>query len=416
MYRSYPAAADQTGSRSGGRHWHTGPAMRPAATYRVQLHPGFGFDDAAAWCRTWPSSGYHTSTARRTCRPPRAAPTATTSSTLTDSTTSSAAARARAAGRAAGRAGLGQVLDIVPNHMALAGRANRWWWDVLENGPASRYATYFDIDWDRRRRERCATVLVPVLGDHYGRVLEAGELQVDTSSAVVCRPLPRPRGSRCRRARLDDLLARAAARGRVGGAGAAGRRPRSPARGTCRRTRRRSHERQRRQGGACSASWPSCAGGDPRWPAPSTPRSRRSTPIPTGSTRCCDRQNYRLAYWRTAARSSTTAASSTSSPWPACGSRTPRCSPTPTGSILDWSPRAPSTGCGSTTSTVCATPRATSTRLREATGRRVHGGREDPRAPGEDLPDDWPVAGTSGYDFLIRVNNLFVDRANETGR
>ena len=37
--------------------------------------------------------------------------------------------------------GIGQIADIVPNHMALAGRANAWWWDVLENGPASRYAT-----------------------------------------------------------------------------------------------------------------------------------------------------------------------------------------------------------------------------------------------------------------------------------
>src|SRR6202035_4024398 len=75
--------------------------------------------------------------------------------------------------------GLGQILDIVPNHMALAGRANAWWWDVLENGPSSRYAAYFDIDWDPPQRELIATVLMPVLGDHYGRVLEAGELQVE---------------------------------------------------------------------------------------------------------------------------------------------------------------------------------------------------------------------------------------------
>ena len=53
-------------------------------------------------------------------------------------------------------AGLGQLLDIVPNHMALAGRANAWWWDVLENGPASRYADYFDIDWDPPERKLTA--------------------------------------------------------------------------------------------------------------------------------------------------------------------------------------------------------------------------------------------------------------------
>ena len=49
--------------------------------------------------------------------------------------------------------GLRQVLDIVPNHMALDGRANAWWWDVLENGPSSPYARYFDIDWDPPERK-----------------------------------------------------------------------------------------------------------------------------------------------------------------------------------------------------------------------------------------------------------------------
>ena len=132
------------------------PSPRPrAATYRVQLHAGFTFDDAAAHrAATWPTSASATCTARRTCRRRRAAPTATTWSTTARSTTSSAAPTGYAsAGRRLGRAGLGQVLDIVPNHMAIAGRANAWWWDVLENGPASRYASYFDIDWDPPRAQ-----------------------------------------------------------------------------------------------------------------------------------------------------------------------------------------------------------------------------------------------------------------------
>ena len=49
---------------------------------------------------------------------------------------------------ALGEAGLGQVLDIVPNHMSIAGPENSWWWDLLENGRASRYALYFDVSWD----------------------------------------------------------------------------------------------------------------------------------------------------------------------------------------------------------------------------------------------------------------------------
>ncbi|WP_420128303.1 malto-oligosyltrehalose synthase [Longimicrobium sp.] len=78
--------------------------------------------------------------------------------------------------------GLGQMLDIVPNHMGIAmgarGRRNRWWMSVLENGPSSPYAGYFDIDWNPRNPELCGKVLLPVLGDQYGRVLEGGELNL----------------------------------------------------------------------------------------------------------------------------------------------------------------------------------------------------------------------------------------------
>ncbi|HEU4885792.1 MAG TPA: malto-oligosyltrehalose synthase [Longimicrobium sp.] len=78
--------------------------------------------------------------------------------------------------------GLGHVLDIVPNHMGIAmgarGKRNRWWMSVLENGPSSPYARYFDIDWNPRNPELCGKVLLPVLGDQYGRVLEDGELNL----------------------------------------------------------------------------------------------------------------------------------------------------------------------------------------------------------------------------------------------
>ena len=74
--------------------------------------------------------------------------------------------------------GLGQMLDIVPNHMAADARANHWWRDVLENGPSSAYAGFFDIDWEGGDTRHAFTVLVPILGDHYGRVLERGELKV----------------------------------------------------------------------------------------------------------------------------------------------------------------------------------------------------------------------------------------------
>src|SRR5216684_6005204 len=74
--------------------------------------------------------------------------------------------------------GMGLILDIVPNHMAVMGADNAWWMDVLENGQASVYADYFDIDWHPSDPDLAGKVLVPVLGDHYGRVLEKGELQL----------------------------------------------------------------------------------------------------------------------------------------------------------------------------------------------------------------------------------------------
>ncbi|MGA8270192.1 MAG: malto-oligosyltrehalose synthase [Candidatus Sulfotelmatobacter sp.] len=73
---------------------------------------------------------------------------------------------------------MGLILDIVPNHMAVMGSDNEWWLDVLENGQASSYACFFDIDWRPLKDELHGKVLVPVLHDHYGAVLENGELKL----------------------------------------------------------------------------------------------------------------------------------------------------------------------------------------------------------------------------------------------
>ncbi|PJF21891.1 MAG: malto-oligosyltrehalose synthase [Phototrophicales bacterium] len=72
---------------------------------------------------------------------------------------------------------MGLLLDIVPNHMGV-NTENIWWMDVLKHGPASVYAGYFDIDWQPKNRAMDNKVLLPVLGDHYGRVLEAGEFKL----------------------------------------------------------------------------------------------------------------------------------------------------------------------------------------------------------------------------------------------
>src|SRR5881392_4043468 len=73
---------------------------------------------------------------------------------------------------------MGQILDFVPNHVGISDERNAWWMDVLENGPSSRYAAYFDIDWEPRKSDLRNKVLLPILSDQYGRVLERGELHV----------------------------------------------------------------------------------------------------------------------------------------------------------------------------------------------------------------------------------------------
>ena len=74
--------------------------------------------------------------------------------------------------------GMGQILDIVPNHMGVMGSDNAWWLDVLENGEASAYADFFDIDWEPLKDELQGKILVPVLADQYGVILDRGELKL----------------------------------------------------------------------------------------------------------------------------------------------------------------------------------------------------------------------------------------------
>jgi (1->4)-alpha-D-glucan 1-alpha-D-glucosylmutase len=74
--------------------------------------------------------------------------------------------------------GMRQILDIVPNHMGVMGSDNSWWLDVLENGEASDYAEFFDIDWYPIKDELQGKVLVPVLADQYGTALEKGDLKL----------------------------------------------------------------------------------------------------------------------------------------------------------------------------------------------------------------------------------------------
>jgi (1->4)-alpha-D-glucan 1-alpha-D-glucosylmutase len=74
--------------------------------------------------------------------------------------------------------GMGLLIDIVPNHMGIDDPHNSWWQDVLENGPGSTFAKYFDIDWNPPKAALQGKVLLPALGDQFGKILEDQELQL----------------------------------------------------------------------------------------------------------------------------------------------------------------------------------------------------------------------------------------------
>jgi (1->4)-alpha-D-glucan 1-alpha-D-glucosylmutase len=146
----------------------------PTATYRLQLQPDFPFAAAAAAVPYLASLGVshlHLSPVLE------AVPGSLHGYDVVDH----ARVRAelggeeglRALARTAREHGLGLVLDIVPNHMAMAPSHNRALWEVLRNGPASPYARWFDIDW----KAQDGQVLLPVLGGPLGD--EIGRLKVD---------------------------------------------------------------------------------------------------------------------------------------------------------------------------------------------------------------------------------------------
>ncbi|HET7503885.1 MAG TPA: malto-oligosyltrehalose synthase, partial [Kofleriaceae bacterium] len=159
--------------------------VAPRATYRLQLHPGFSFADAARAVPYLVELGISHLYLSPVLQ---AAPGSTHGYDVVDPDRVSEAlggeAGFAALTSAARAAGLGVLLDIVPNHMSIAGTANRWWVDVLENGRASYYAHYFDVDWGGSDER----VLLPVLGERYGRALVSGGLAIRRAGAAfeVC--------------------------------------------------------------------------------------------------------------------------------------------------------------------------------------------------------------------------------------
>jgi (1->4)-alpha-D-glucan 1-alpha-D-glucosylmutase len=150
----------------------------PNSTYRLQLHPGFTLDDAAGVADYLAELGISHMYVSPYLQ---AAHGSTHGYDVADPLAISEELGGEQAHQRfcqhLGECGLGQVLDIVPNHMSLA-QNNRYWWDVLENGAFSRYAVYFDIDWDPAEVRMSNKVLLPILDDQYGCVLANRGIQL----------------------------------------------------------------------------------------------------------------------------------------------------------------------------------------------------------------------------------------------
>lgn len=157
---------------------NTTVGVSPRATYRIQLHQGFDFYATArltGYLAELGISHLYSSPCLQ------AIPGSTHGYDVVDPTRVNAdlggAGGHERLGRTLQEYGLGWLLDIVPNHMAIS-QHNRWWWDLLENGIESQYADYFDVDRQELEGTTHGGILLPLLGDHYGRVLEAGDLRL----------------------------------------------------------------------------------------------------------------------------------------------------------------------------------------------------------------------------------------------
>ncbi|HXG11105.1 MAG TPA: malto-oligosyltrehalose synthase [Gemmataceae bacterium] len=158
----------------------------PEATYRLQLHAGFTFRDAAGLVPYLRELGISHCYASPYLK---ARPGSTHGYDIIDHRVLNPEIGSEEDYNAWIEAmhahGMGQILDMVPNHMGVVGNENAWWNDVLENGPSSPYAGYFDISWYASPRPQLhGRVLLPVLGDPYGKALESGQLRLEYAAGA----------------------------------------------------------------------------------------------------------------------------------------------------------------------------------------------------------------------------------------
>lgn len=379
------------------------------ATYRVQLHAAFGFEDAARLAPYLASLGVSHLYASPVLE---AVPGSTHGYDVVDHSQVNpelgGEAGRQALAEALARAGLLQLLDIVPNHMAIHVR-NRWWWDVLENGSSSRYATYFDVDWNPPESKLHNTVLLPILGDHYGRVLDRRELRLERhGGSFLVRYFDNswPAAPRS----LDGLLAAAAET--CGSeelaflAESLGRLP------LPRLDDRRGFHRRHRDKEALKRLLHQLLRDEPEVAAAVDAEVARTNDDPDLLHGVLDGQNYRLAFWRTAAQELGYRRFFDVNSLVALRAEDDRVFAETHVLVLDWLRSGALDGVRVDHADGLREPQAYFERLRSAAPQAWIVA-EKILMPGETLPAGWPVDGTTGYDFANLVLGLFVDPAAE---
>ena len=381
----------------------------PLSTYRLQLRPEFGFDAAAAVVDHLAALGV----SHVYCSPYlQAAPGSAHGYDVVDHhrvNEELGGPEAHARFLAAVRdAGLGQVLDIVPNHMAITPE-NAWWTDVLENGPSSVYASYFDVDWDPPESKLRNTVLLPVLGDHYGRVLEAGDITLarnlgifevhyfDHVVPVSPRSYDLPLSMAAAASGSDELafLARvAAALPHATAVDAASVRARHRDKAVLKRQLARLCEEDPDAAKALDGAM-----------------AEINADVDLLDV-LLDRQNWRLAFWRTAGEELDYRRFFDITTLAGLRMEDPEVFADTHDLILRWVADGSLDGLRIDHPDGLRDPEGYLRRLAEAApGAWVVV--EKILEPGEALPTSWPVAGTTGYDFLNRLQSLYVDPAGE---
>ncbi|HEY2386560.1 MAG TPA: malto-oligosyltrehalose synthase [Candidatus Binatia bacterium] len=401
----------------------------PLATYRVQLNDAFGFAAAAAVVPYLDRLGV----TDLYCSPIlEAHPGSAHGYDVVDHRRLSPALGGDDAYRALSAAlrahGMGQIVDIVPNHMSIERpQANAWWDDVLQNGPASPWADYFDVDWRPVKPELRDKVLLPFLGDQYGRVLERGELVlVVREGALRLRYGERELPINPRRAPLVLRQGLDALRVRLGEEDPALRAliailddlegmpaivERAPA---------RVAERQRMKEDARARLARLIAGSSDVAAhveaAVAAANGRAGTPASFDALHALlEVEAYRLAYWRTAFHEINYRRFFDVNALIGLRVERPEVFAATHARILELAHGGAITGIRVDHLDGLFDPRAYLARLRGALargGKPVYTVAEKILVSGEQLPDDWALEGTTGYDFLNDVAGLFIDRRN----